>query len=385
MLSTKVTINYEVTVADNNAAVKEVENAMKSNKLKTALITEVATAANVDVSTIGADVQQPPTVVRPNVNSGSSNSGSSSSGSSSSYGGGSGGSSTVNSQPSDSSDDGKYSGIPNASPSDSNNGSRDSGAAITIVVMVVLCFCFGGASAAFYWFKIKRRHFFKPKAMSSEDLEEAKHAQKSIMLTAIKTSQSIKKVITNDVDAIKLFQRAQMKDEKEDHSGCLVDTLAFFEYAKKTGKTAWASTASQNIGIAYNTIGIHDKAAEYHLEHLKLSIAIGDVRGQKEANRNIGLCEQLILGTAPNLVDKDAELIELRKNKASDCRPSLVTMQVESDNNVELAKKERRMSAIRALNAKKLELSKKERRMSAIRALNAKKQAGRKMSGKVWM
>ena len=109
------------------------------------------------------------------------------------------------SQPSDSSDDGKYSGIPNASPSDSNNGSRDSGAAITIVVMVVLCFCFGGASAAFYWFKIKRRHFFKPKAMSSEDLEEAKHAQKSIMLTAIKTSQSIKKVITNDLLTKKCF------------------------------------------------------------------------------------------------------------------------------------------------------------------------------------
>ena len=119
---------------------------------------------------------------------------------------------------------------------------------------------------------------------------------------------------------------------------------------------------------------MHDKAAEYHLEHLKLSIAIGDVRGQKEANRNIGLCEQLILGTTFSLVDKDAKLIELRKNKASDCRPSLATIQVESDNNVELAKKERRMSAIRALNAKKLELSKKERRMSAIRALNAKKQ-----------
>ena len=36
----------------------------------------------------------------------------------------------------------------------------------------------------------------------------------------------------------------------------------------------WASTAAQNIGIAYNTIGDHEKAVEYHLKHLEIAGAL---------------------------------------------------------------------------------------------------------------
>jgi len=187
-------------------------------------------------------------------------------------------------------------------------------------------------------------------------------------------TQSSKNVITNDEEAIKLFQIAQMKDEKGDVDGCLEDTLLFFEYAEKTGNNIWASTASQNIGIAYNTIGAHEEAAKYHLKHLELARALGDVKGQKEANVNIGLCEQLILGATPILVSRDINLVEIKKNKVLNRQPSLATTQVVHKGTNELSTKERRMSAILSLNAKKQELSKKERRMSAIRALNAKKQ-----------
>ena len=117
LLSTKVTINYEVTVADK-AAVKEVETAMTSDKLQTSLVTKWQATG---VNNIVVDVTQTPTVVRmptadqqwieqqwieqqwieqqrieqQRIR----------------IGGGSGGSSTVNSQPSGSSDE-KY-GIPN--------------------------------------------------------------------------------------------------------------------------------------------------------------------------------------------------------------------------------------------------------------------------------
>lgn len=105
-------------------------------------------------------------------------------------------------------------------------------------------------------------------------------------------------MITSDEEANDLFEKAHAKDEKGDHKGYLEDILRFLEYAEKTGNQKWASVASQNAGIAYNTIGDHEKAVEYHLKHLELAVALGDTTGQKEANENITLCEQLIIANA---------------------------------------------------------------------------------------
>eukprot|EP00944_MAST-04C_sp_MAST-4C-sp1_P007541 g7541.t1 len=101
-----------------------------------------------------------------------------------------------------------------------------------------------------------------------------------------------------DEEANEIFQKAHEKDEKGDHKGYLEDILRFLEYAEKTGNQKWTSVASQNAGIAYNTIGDHEKAVEYHLKHLEMALALGDTTGQKEANENISLCEQLIIANA---------------------------------------------------------------------------------------
>lgn len=105
-------------------------------------------------------------------------------------------------------------------------------------------------------------------------------------------------MIKSDEEANEIFEKAHAKDEKGDHKGYLEDILRFLEYAQKTGNQKWASVASQNAGIAYNTIGDHEKAVEYHLKHLELAVALGDATGQKEANENISLCEQLIIANA---------------------------------------------------------------------------------------
>ena len=83
-------------------------------------------------------------------------------------------------------------------------------------------------------------------------------------------------MIKSDEEANEIFEKAHAKDEKGDHKGYLEDILRFLEYAEKTGNQKWTSVASQNAGIAYNTIGDHEKAVEYHLKHLEMALALGD-------------------------------------------------------------------------------------------------------------
>ena len=122
-------------------------------------------------------------------------------------------------------------------------------------------------------------------------------------------------MLANDGDAIVLFKHAQIKDNQGDHEGCLRDSLKFLEYANLTGNKKWESVACQNIGIQYNTVGKHEEAAEFHLKHLALAVERGDDKGIKEANENIRLCEQILLGNENEETEQMSAKI-LRREKA---------------------------------------------------------------------
>jgi hypothetical protein len=123
------------------------------------------------------------------------------------------------------------------------------------------------------------------------------------------------KMLTNDGDAIVLFKHAQIKDNQGDHEGCLRDSLKFLEYATRTGNKKWESVACQNIGIQYNTVGKHEDAAEFHLKHLEIAVERGDDIGIKEANENIRMCEQILLGNETEEIEQMSAKI-LRREQA---------------------------------------------------------------------